>query len=68
MGALDPRAAAAAERAARSTPTPFYLTSETEIAAAAAHLEEAFPDPWVRSYSLKADPLPAIVSLLKERG
>ena len=67
-GALDPRAAAAAERAARSTPTPFYLTSETEIAAAAAHLEEAFPDPWVRSYSLKADPLPAIVSLLKERG
>ena len=67
-GALDPRVAAAAERAARSTPTPFYLTSETEIAAAAAHLEEAFPDPWVRSYSLKADPLPAIVSLLKERG
>ena len=67
-GALDPRVAAAAERAARTTPTPFYLTSETEIAAAAAHLEEAFPDPWVRSYSLKADPLPAIVSLLKERG
>ena len=67
-GALDPRVAAAAERAARSTPTPFYLTSETEIAAAAAHLETAFPDPWVRSYSLKADPLPAIVSLLKERG
>ena len=68
MGALDPRVAAAAERAARSTPTPFYLTSETEIAAAASHLEAAFPDPWVRSYSLKADPLPAIVSLLKERG
>ena len=68
MGALDPRIATAAEIAARTTPTPFYLTSETEIAAAAAHLEEAFPDPWVRSYSLKADPLPAIVSLLKERG
>ena len=68
MGALDPRIATAAEIAARTTPTPFYLTSETEIAAAAAHLEEAFPDPWVRSYSLKADPFPAIVSLLKERG
>ena len=67
-GALDPRAAAAAEIAARTTPTPFYLTSEMEIAAAAAHLEAAFPDPWVRSYSLKADPLPSIVSLLKERG
>ena len=67
-GALDPRVAAAAERAARTTPTPFYLTSEAEIAAAASHLEAAFPDPWVRSYSLKADPLPAIVRLLKERG
>ena len=68
MGALDPRIATAAEIAARTTPTPFYLTSETEIAAAAAHLEAAFPDPWVRSYSLKADPLPVIVSLLKNRG
>jgi diaminopimelate decarboxylase len=68
LGALDPRIATAAEIAARTTPTPFYLTSETEIAAAAAHLEAAFPDPWVRSYSLKADPLPAIVSLLKDRG
>jgi len=60
--------AEAAEIAARRTPTPFYLTSETEIAAAAAYLEAAFPDPWVRSYSLKADPLPTIVSLLKDRG
>ena len=68
MGALEPRIAAAAELAARSTATPFYLTSEAEIASAAAHLEEAFPDPWVRSYSLKADPLPAIVRLLKGRG
>lgn len=67
-GALDPRAAAAAGLAARTTPTPFYLTIETEISAAAAHLEAAFPDPWLRSYSLKADPLPAIVRLLKERG
>jgi len=68
LGALDPRIAAAAEQAARTAPTPFYLTIETEIAAAASHLEAAFPDPWVRSYSLKADPLPAIVSLLKECG
>lgn len=68
LGALDPRIATAAEIAARTAPTPFYLTSETEIAAAAAHLEAAFPDPWVRSYSLKADPLPAIVRLLKDRA
>ena len=67
-GALDPHIATAAERAARATPTPFYLTSEAEIAAAAAHLEAAFPDAWVRSYSLKADPLPDIVRLLAGRG
>lgn len=68
LGALDPRIAAAAEIAARTTPTPFFLTSETEITAAAAHLEAAFPDPWVRSYSLKADPLPDLVRLLAARG
>jgi len=67
-GVLDPRMAEAAEIAARTTPTPFYLTSEAKIATAASHLEAAFPDPWVRSYSLKADPLPAIVSLLNDRG
>ena len=67
-GALDPRIAAAAETAARTTPTPLYLTSEMEIAAAAEHLETAFPDPWVRSFSLKADPLPEIVGLLAARG
>ena len=68
MGALDPRIVAAAEQAARTTPTPFYLTSEADITAAASHLEAAFPDPWVRSYSLKADPLPSVVRLLATRG
>ena len=68
LGALDPRIATAAEIAARTTPTPFYLTSEADITAAASHLEAAFPDPWVRSYSLKADPLPDVVRLLAVRG
>lgn len=68
LGALDPRAAAAAERAARTTPTPFYLTSEQKLHDAAQLLERAFPDPWIRSYSLKADPLSAIVRALSERG
>ena len=68
VGALNPRIAAVAEAAARTTPTPFYLTSEHALATAAGHLESAFPDPWVRSYSLKADPLPGIVRLLADRG
>ena len=48
--------------------TPFYLTDEERLSQAASLLERAFPDPWVRSYSLKADPLPAVVQLLAQRG
>lgn len=55
--------AAAAEHA-----TPFYLTDEERLSEAASVLERAFPEPWVRSYSLKADPLPAIVQHLARRG
>jgi len=68
LGALNPSLAAAAQRAASENPTPFYLTDLSAIARAAAHLEDAFPDPWVRSYSLKADPLPAIVNFITARG
>ena len=54
--------------AAAAHPTPFYLTSEQKLHDAAQMLERAFPDPWVRSYSLKADPLSAIVRALSKRG
>lgn len=39
-----------------------------EVAAAAARLEAAFDRPWLRLYSLKANDLPAITSLLHDRG
>ena len=54
--------------AAEAHATPFYLTDERRLREAALLLESAFPDPWVRSYSLKADPLPAVVKVLAERG
>ena len=54
--------------AASDHATPFYLTDLTALALAAKAIEEAFPDPWVRSYSLKADPLPALVRQLLTRG
>jgi diaminopimelate decarboxylase len=48
--------------------TPFYLTDEEQLSKAASSLELAFPEPWVRSYSLKADPLPTVVQLFAQRG
>ena len=35
---------------------------------AVAELRDAFPDPWLRHYSLKANDVPAIVARLVERG
>ena len=67
-GKIPPAISAAALEVAKQTATPFYLTSAAAIDTAAQHLESAFPDPWVRSYSLKADPLPDIVALIAARG
>ncbi len=44
--------------------TPLYLTDETTIAAAAGELREAFPDPWIRQYSVKANDVPSVVALV----
>ena len=32
------------------------------IAAAAAEVSDAFPDPWLRSYSVKANDVPAVIA------
>lgn len=65
---LTSRVAGIITTAASQHATPFYLTDEERLSQAASLLERAFPDPWVRSYSLKADPLPAVVQLLAQRG
>lgn len=62
------RIAAIINKAAAQHATPFYLTDEGRLCEAAFILESAFPEPWVRSYSLKADPLPTVVQLLAQRG
>jgi diaminopimelate decarboxylase len=54
--------------AAAAHTTPLFLTFEERLDEAAHALESAFPDPWIRSYSLKADPLPWIIELLSRRG
>jgi diaminopimelate decarboxylase len=55
-------------RAARAFGTPAYVVDLAAVGAAAAAVEEAFPDPWVRQYSLKANDLPALASFLAARG
>ena len=64
---LTSRVAGIITTAAAQHATPFYLTDEERLSQAASLLESAFPVPWVRSYSLKADPLPAVVQLLAQR-
>ena len=54
--------------AARRFGTPAYVTSVAALATAAAELRGAFPDPWLRSYSVKANDVPATVARLGEMG
>lgn len=55
-------------RAAECYGTPVYVVDALSLEAAAARLEAAFPDPWIRQYSLKANDLPALVATLAARG
>ncbi len=48
--------------------TPLYVTDVAAIDAAARTMTAAFPDPWLRQYSIKANDVGAIVRLLAERG
>ena len=55
-------------RAAQDFGTPLYFVDVYALTRAAAAVEAAFPEPWVRQYSLKANDLPAVTELLAARG
>lgn len=55
-------------RVASEFGTPVYVLDAASLMQAATRLEAAFPDPWVRQYSLKANDLPAVMALLAKRG
>ena len=55
-------------RAAQMFGTPLYVVDTAAIAEAAGAVERAFPEPWIRQYSLKANDLPAVTELLAGRG
>jgi diaminopimelate decarboxylase len=55
-------------RAARRFGTPLYLTDVATLEAAAGELRDAFPDPWLRAFSAKANDVPAVISRLAASG
>lgn len=48
--------------------TPLYVTDAAGLEAAAGELAAAFPDPWIRQYSVKANDVPTIVARLASLG
>ncbi|MEO8570782.1 MAG: diaminopimelate decarboxylase [Chloroflexota bacterium] len=66
--ALDPAISDALRRAAAVHSTPIYVTDLATLDAAAAAIRNAFPYPWVRQYSVKANDVPAVVAEVTSRG
>lgn len=58
----------ALRRAARRFGTPLYVTDLATLAAAATEVRDAFPDPWLRQYSVKANDVPAIITAVAAHG
>jgi diaminopimelate decarboxylase len=63
-----PAPADALRAAAGRFGTPVGVTAVGALEAAAAELRAAFPDPWLRAYSLKANDVPAVVERLGAMG
>jgi diaminopimelate decarboxylase len=63
-----PMIAPALRLAAHRYGTPAYVTDVATLDEAAESVTTAFPDPWTRQYSLKANDVVAIVALVCERG
>ena len=54
--------------AARRFGTPLFVTDIATVDAASTAVREAFPDPIVRQYSVKANDVPAVIALVTARG
>ena len=58
----------ALRQAARRFGTPLYVTDLAVLADAAAKVCLAFPDPWIRQYSVKANDVPAVIEAIAAHG
>ena len=71
-GSLPPgRAEALAEvlrAVARRFGTPAYVTDLDTLEAAAREVREAFPDPWLRAFSVKANDVPSVIGAIVGHG
>jgi diaminopimelate decarboxylase len=63
-----PAIADALRRAAAAHGTPAYVTDLATLDRDATAVRAAFPDPWRRQYSVKANDVPAIVAEVTGRG
>ncbi len=63
-----PAIADALRRAGETHGTPVYVTDLATLDRAAASIRDAFPDPWLRQYSVKANDVPAVVGEIAARG
>jgi diaminopimelate decarboxylase len=54
--------------AARRFGTPLFVTDLATLDAACAAVRDAFPDPFVRQYSVKANDVPAVIAAVGARG
>ncbi len=54
--------------AARRFGTPLYVTDLASLADAAVVVRDAFPDPWIRQFSVKANDVPAVIAAVAEHG
>ena len=55
-------------QAARRFGTPVFVTDAAELERAAADVAAAFPDPWMRMFSVKANDVTAIVARIAAHG
>jgi diaminopimelate decarboxylase len=65
---VAPDVGAALRRAAVRFGTPVFVTDERALDDAAAAVRTAFPDPWVRQFSVKANDVPGVVREIARRG
>ena len=63
-----PAIAGALREAARRFGTPLYVTDDVALGGAVDELRAAFPDPWIRQYSVKANDVPAVIERVTRAG
>ena len=65
---VPPEIGAALRRAAVRFGTPVFVTDERALDEAAGAVRTAFPDPWIRQFSVKANDVPGVVRTVAQRG